>query len=158
MFFSSLLIFLVICLFSSCGSSLKDNNACTNESPYADTSALLRYAGDSIQTTLDSTGLLYQIIDPGSGTHPTLTSTMTVTYVGRLMDNYIFDSLTNTNLNGNVLGGLIFGWRYGLPKIGAGGEIKLLIPSALAWGCTGFNQVPANAPVYFDVKLLSVGN
>jgi FKBP-type peptidyl-prolyl cis-trans isomerase FkpA len=158
MFFSSLFIFFIICLFCSCGSALKDNNACTNESPYADTSALLKYAGDSIKTTMDTTGLLYQIIDSGSGAHPTLASTMTVSYVARLMDNFIFDSLTNSNLGGGTLGGLIFGWRYGMPKIGAGGEIKLLIPSAYAWGCTGYNLVPPNAPVYFDIKLLSVGN
>jgi FKBP-type peptidyl-prolyl cis-trans isomerase FkpA len=43
-----------------------------------------------------------------------------------------------------------------LPKIGVGGRIKMLIPSALAWGCTGYGPVPGNAPVYFDVTLLQV--
>jgi FKBP-type peptidyl-prolyl cis-trans isomerase FkpA len=72
------------------------------------------------------------------------------------MDNKVFDSASNTNLNGAGLYLTIPGWQIGLPKIGVGGHIELFIPSALAWGCTGYGPVPANAPVYFDVKLLQV--
>jgi FKBP-type peptidyl-prolyl cis-trans isomerase FkpA len=48
------------------------------------------------------------------------------------------------------------GWQIGLPKIGVGGHIIMLVPSGFAYGCTGYGPVPANAPLYFDVRLLQV--
>ncbi|MBC7650418.1 MAG: FKBP-type peptidyl-prolyl cis-trans isomerase, partial [Deinococcales bacterium] len=41
-------------------------------------------------------------------------------------------------------------------------RIKLLVPSALAYGCKGAKNaagafiIPENAPVYFDINLISV--
>jgi FKBP-type peptidyl-prolyl cis-trans isomerase FkpA len=150
------LIVSVLFCFFGCGKAVPDNPACTNSSPFSDSSALLKFADDSIKATMDSSGLFYQIIDSGSNVKPVFSSTITVNYVGRLMSGVIFDSASNTNLNGNELYSLIIGWRIGLPKIGVGGRIKLLIPSDYAWGCTGYSNVPGNQPVYFDVTLLSV--
>jgi FKBP-type peptidyl-prolyl cis-trans isomerase FkpA len=142
--------------FFGCGKQAPDNPSCTNTSPYSDSTALLKFADDSIKATMDSSGLFYQIVDSGSSVKPVYSSTITVNYVGRLMSGAIFDSASNTNLNGQGLYNLIIGWRIGMPKIGVGGRIKLLIPSDYAWGCTGYGPVPANSPVYFDVTLLSV--
>jgi FKBP-type peptidyl-prolyl cis-trans isomerase FkpA len=73
------------------------------------------------------------------------------------MSGYIIDSASNSNLNGVGLYGLIPAWQIGLPKIGVGGEIIMLVPSALAYGCAGYPPVvPSNTPLYFDVKLLQV--
>jgi FKBP-type peptidyl-prolyl cis-trans isomerase FkpA len=152
-------VLIIGCLLSffGCGKTVPDNPACTNTSPFSDSTALLKFAADSsIKAVMDSSGLYYQIIDSGSNVKPVSTSTITVNYIGRLMSGAIFDSASNTNLNGQALYNLILGWRLGLPKIGVGGRIKLLIPSDYAWGCTGYGPVPANAPVYFDVKLLAV--
>jgi len=55
------------------------------------------------------------------------------------------------------LNGLIKGWQYGLPKIKSGGCIKLLIPSALGYSCTGYgSSIPPDAPLYYDVYLDSL--
>lgn len=146
----------LISLFG-CGKQVSDNPPCTSRKPFEDSTALLKYAADSSLTvSMDSSGLFYQIIDSGNNVKPVFSSTITVNYIGRLMNGAVFDSASNTNLNGNGLYNLIVGWRIGLPKIGVGGRIKLLIPSGLAWGCTGYGPVPANAPVYFDVTLLQV--
>jgi FKBP-type peptidyl-prolyl cis-trans isomerase FkpA len=143
--------------FFGCGKTAPDNPPCTSRGPFEDSSALLKYAADSsIKVTMDSSGLFYQIIDSGNSTKPVFSSNIWVNYIGRLMNGSVFDSASNTNLNGSGLYNLILGWRLGLPKIGVGGRIKLLIPSAYAWGCTGYGPVPANAPVYFDIKLLQV--
>ena len=147
----------VLVVFLGCGKESPDNPGCTNRSPYADSTALLKYAADSsIKTTWDSTGIYYQILDSGNSNKPVFSSNITVNYVGRLMSGAVFDSASNSNLAGAGLYNLIRGWQITLPKIGVGGHIKMLIPSALAWGCTGYGPVPADAPVYFDVKLLQV--
>jgi FKBP-type peptidyl-prolyl cis-trans isomerase FkpA len=149
------IIFSVI-FYYSCTKSTPDTSGCTPVPVTTDSAALIRFAGDTIPLTWDSSGLYYHIVDSGNSLHPVNSSTITVNYVGRLMDNTIFDSASNTNLQGHGLYDLILGWRFGLPKIGVGGRILLFIPSAFAWGCTGYGPVGPNQPVFFDVKLLAV--
>jgi FKBP-type peptidyl-prolyl cis-trans isomerase FkpA len=145
-----------IVIFFGCNKNLPDVKACTPLPPSADSAVLLKYAYDSsIKVTQDS-GMYYQIIDSGNSNRPVYSSNITVNYVGRLMSGTIFDSATNSNLNGTRLYGLIEGWRIGLPKIGVGGHILLLIPSGYGYGCTGYGPVPGNAPLYFDISLLQV--
>jgi FKBP-type peptidyl-prolyl cis-trans isomerase FkpA len=140
-----------------CGKQTPDIPVCSNKSISADTSALLKYAKDSsIHVSWDSSGLYYQILDSGNSYKPVFSSNITVNYLGRLMSGVIFDSASNTNLNGAGLYRLLNGWQIGLPKIGVGGHIILLIPSANAYGCTGYGPVPPDAPLYFDVRLLQV--
>ncbi len=155
----------VIALISyySCAKSTPNYPSCTNAPVTADSATLIHFANDSIHfypdsipLSYDSSGLYYHIVDSGSSVKPVFSSTVTVSYIAKLMNNQIFDSASNTNLNGTGLYNLILGWRLGLPKIGIGGRIQLFIPSALAWGCTGYGPVPADAPVYFDVTLLGV--
>jgi FKBP-type peptidyl-prolyl cis-trans isomerase FkpA len=147
-----------IIVFFGCNKNLPDTTPCTALSPFADSAALLKYAHDSsIQVVRDSSGMYYQILDSGNSTRPIISSNITVNYVGRLIvSGAIFDSATNSNLNGARVSGLITGWQIGLPKIGVGGHIIMLIPSVYGYGCTGYGPVPGNAPLYFDVRLLQV--
>jgi FKBP-type peptidyl-prolyl cis-trans isomerase FkpA len=156
---SLLFLFVVagMVVFFGCYKNVPDTPACTNKSPFADSSALLKYAQDSsIEVTRDSSGLFYKIIDSGNSTRPVFSSNVTVNYVGRLMSGVIFDSASNSNLNGAGVYKLITGWQIGLPKIGVGGHIIMLVPSGFAYGCTGYGPVPPDAPLYFDVRLLQV--
>ena len=106
----------------------------------------------SINYTTDASGILYEIITPGSTTHPAVTSTITVTYTGLLMNGSQFDAGTITY----VLNQLIPGWQIAVPKIGVGGEIKVLIPSSLGYGSSGSGSIPGNSPLYFNIKLSAV--
>jgi FKBP-type peptidyl-prolyl cis-trans isomerase FkpA len=142
--------------FVSCVKTTDGSTSCQGTDPSQDSSQMIHFAGDSITLTRDSSGLYFQILDSGSGAVPNAYSNLVVTYTARLMDNSIFDSATSSNLGGYPLGVLIPGWQIGLPKIKEGGHIKLLIPSALAWGCQGTTKVPSNAPVYFDIYLIDV--
>jgi FKBP-type peptidyl-prolyl cis-trans isomerase FkpA len=159
------IIFAVLCMISvayfiSCVKTNSGSNytSCTGVDVAGDSSALLKYAGDSIHVTKDSSGLYFQILDSGAGVSASANSGLLVSYKGRLLDNNVFDSTaSSSNLRGLTLNQLIPGWQIGLPKIKKGGHIKLLIPSALAWGCQGSgNSIPPNAPVYFDIYLLDV--
>jgi len=107
---------------------------------------------NSINYTTDETGILYEIITPGSSSRPTINNTITVTYTGLLMNGKQFDAGTITY----PLNRLIPGWAIAVPKIGVGGEIKVLIPSSLAYGPTGSGSIPGNSPLYFNIKLSAV--
>ena len=101
----------------------------------------------------DSSGLYFQIENPGTGSAPNLQSNVTVTYTGKLLNGTVFDSESNLSV---VLGNTITGWQIGLPKIKAGGSILLLIPSGLAYGPNASGAVPPNSVLVFDIKLISV--
>ena len=155
---------IVVFSFISCmkNTPVSSTPPCTSKPVTADSATLIKFAGDSIPLTADTTGLYYHIIDSGNSTKPVSTSQLNVTYTAKLMDNFTFDSATNSYLNGATLSQLIAGWQIGLPKIGVGGHIQLFIPSALAWGCNGIVSqsglvtVPPDEPVFFDVQLLGV--
>jgi FKBP-type peptidyl-prolyl cis-trans isomerase FkpA len=155
---------IIVFSFVSCmkNTPVSTTPPCTSKPVSADSATLIKFAGDSIPLTADSTGLYYHIIDSGNAVKPVLTSGLNVTYTAKLMDNFTFDSATNSYLSGATLSQLIAGWQIGLPKIGVGGHIQLFIPSALAWGCNGIVSssglvtVPADEPVFFDIQLLGV--
>ena len=131
---------------------------CTPVPVWHDSTDLLKFAADNhITPVKDSSGLYYEIVSFGSGPGPLPTSAIYVTYVGKLLDGTTFDSVGNSTTTGWILNTLIEGWQIGLPKIYSGGRIKLLVPSALAYKCAGSGdgKVPRDAPVYFDVTLVS---
>jgi FKBP-type peptidyl-prolyl cis-trans isomerase FkpA len=107
----------------------------------------------------DSTGVYYSIINPGTGTDVvTTSSTIKVAYTGKLFDGKVFDSAKSTSPLESPLYGLISGWQNTIPKIKAGGKIRLLIPSYLGYRSSAQGAIPANAPLDFDIDLISVKN
>ncbi|HXB45295.1 MAG TPA: FKBP-type peptidyl-prolyl cis-trans isomerase [Puia sp.] len=151
------LAILGICIyFISCNKNTSPGYfSCTGIAAANDSSQLLAFAkAYGITPIADTSWLYYQIINQGTGAFPIGSSKITVNYVGKFMNGDNFDSTTTPATF--QLDSLITGWQYGLPKIKAGGRIKLLLPSALAFGCTGNGQIPPNSPLYFDVTLISV--
>lgn len=152
-------VFLVISIacYFGCTKGAPQTPACTNALPYTDSAALLTFAGDSIHTTFDSSGIFYQILDSGTNHKPTGGSLCSVSYIGKLMNNIIFDSATSSPLGGYSVNQLLPVWQFALPKIGVGGRIRVLLPSAYGYGCNGYgNVIPPNAPLYYDITLLGV--
>jgi len=124
-----------------------------SKSSASETDQMISYAKkNNITYVSDPSGVLYQIITAGNVNKPKLTSTITVTYTGKLMNDKTFDSGTITY----PLNNLIPGWQVALPLIGEGGQIKILIPSSLGYGSSGSGSIPGNSPLYFDVSLLKV--
>lgn len=132
---------------------------CTDKTVESEAPAMSKFAADSsIATQTDASGMLYQIIDAGTGATPTTTSTVTAKYVGRFLDGRGFDSSYLRDPQGTTfaLNQVIRGWQVGIPKIKEGGKIKLIIPSSLAYGCNPYYGPMANQPLYFYVELVSV--
>ena len=139
-------------LFTACG---KTDAPCVPATVASEKAAMVAYcAANSITYTEHASGILYEILSPGLGTQPTLTSTVSTVYTGKLLNNTQFDA--SANPVSFLLNGVIEGWKIGIPLLKKGGRIKMVIPSSLAYGCTGSGSIPPNSPLYFEVTLTDV--
>lgn len=131
------------------------DKGCQEKTVQSEEGAILAYAAsNSITATKHSSGLYYQILNPGSGPTPSASSTLSVEYTGKRLNGTIFDQqLTPISL---PLRDVIAGWQLGLPLIQKGGTIKLIIPSSLAYGCAGRSSIEPYAILYFEIELVDV--
>lgn len=133
------------------------NETCNPTSVASDAPAIQAYASQNgIAATNHPSGLYYAVLDPGTGDAPTANSNIFIRYTGRLLNGTIFDQKQDETQTGWPLSGLIEGWKIGLPLIKEGGRIRLLIPSALAYGCMNYGAIPANSILDFDIELVDV--
>ena len=152
---NGILAILVSFLLITSGSCIKDE-VCDDKSIDSERPAITAYAtANSINATAHSSGVYYEILAAGSGATPNSNSNVTVKYIGKRLDGTIFDDKTTTPVTFR-LGDVILGWQSGLPLIQKGGRIKLIIPSSLGYGCTGFGAVPSNTILFFDIELIDV--
>jgi len=147
---------IVVLIFLVVNSCSKKDTGCMPVPVGNEKAQLINYANSSnISYTEHTSGLLYQILDPGTGASPTASSTVSVVYTGKHFDNTIFDATANPITF--PLSGVIDGWKIGVPLIKKGGHIKLVIPSALAYSCSGnLPAIQPNEPLYFDITLTDV--
>lgn len=151
-----ILLMLSVCSLLFSGSGCIKDDGCQNKTVQSEQAAILAYAtANSITATAHSSGLYYQITNPGSGPTPSLTSRVSVRYTGKLLDGTVFDAQTGTPVT-FTLGGVINGWQLGLQLLQEGGTIKLIVPSSLAYGCGGQGTIPGNAILYFEIQLVDV--
>ena len=141
-------------ILNSCNKS--EVSGCQPASIASEKNQMVAYcAANNINYTEDVSGLLYEIIAPGTGVAPSISSTISAVYTGKLFTGTVFDATANPITF--PLSGVIDGWKIGIPLIKKGGRIKLVIPSALAYSCTGSgSSIPPNTPLFFDVTLTDV--
>lgn len=96
----------------------------------------------------DVSGIRYNVSTPGTGTDIIGEfSSLVVNYTGRYLDGTVFDSGTGVTFR---LDQLIKGWQVILPgRITAGGKIRIIIPSHLAYDAR---------PLDFDIEVTTVTN
>ncbi|MES2061573.1 MAG: FKBP-type peptidyl-prolyl cis-trans isomerase [Bacteroidota bacterium] len=122
----------------------------------ADDDAIVAYlaAHTTITATKDATsGLYYQVLEPGTGAAITANSTLVVNYASKNIKDVQIEANDNVSFK---LSTLIPGWQIGLPKIKNGGKILLIIPSGLAYGPYGNGTIPPNAVIIFTITVKSV--
>lgn len=135
----------------------KEKSGCVQKSPAEEKQAMVDFCtSNGIAYTEHSSGILYQIIQPGSTKTPNLDSRVFIFYTGKLLNGTTFDAQSDPSRTGWQLRSLIEGWQIGLPLIQKGGRIKLVIPSSLAYGCTGGGSIGPNSPLFFDITLTEV--
>jgi FKBP-type peptidyl-prolyl cis-trans isomerase len=105
-------------------------------------------------------GLQYEIISEGDGPKPAVTDTVRVHYEGALTNGTVFDSSYSRGEPVEFpLNGVIPGWTEGLQLMNVGSKYRLVIPSNLGYGTSGYGQqIPPFSTLIFEVELLGIEN
>lgn len=98
----------------------------------------------------------------GTGATAVVGDKIQVTYVGTLPNGTIFDQSANDNSGKPITltlasGKVIAGWVEGIAGMRVGGTRELVIPAALAYGCSATGKIPANSTLIFTVQLDAIG-
>ena len=145
-----LLLLIPIAIFSC----KKDTTVSAEEQAKIDKAIILKYISDnSLVADSTASGLYYVISNPGDTIYPNSNSYVLVYYKGYLTNGVSFDQTEPGKPINLFLNSVIKGWTEGIPKIGKGGKIKLLIPSALGYGSNESTSIPANSVLIFDIEL-----
>ena len=125
-----------------------------------DDSTLSEIAKEEGIKKLGDTGILYKVLNEGSGAQPTAADSVVVHYHGTLLDGKVFDSsvLRKKPITVFTGGGVIQGWLDVLPKMQEGDKWKVYIPTDLAYG-EGPRPGGAIKPgmsLIFEIELLEV--
>ncbi len=135
----------------------KNDSGCSPVSPASEAGQMAAFCiAQGIMYTVDTNGIYYQIINQGAGSTPNLNSTVTVTYTTSTLDGTLIEDKSTTPVT-VPLNQFIEGWRIAIPYLQKGGHMKMVVPSSLAYGCTGIpGTIPPNTPLYFDIVLVNV--
>ena len=102
-------------------------------------------------------GLQYKVLTDGAGDSPKLEDIVTVNYRGTLIDGTEFDSSYKRGQPAKFrVNGVPPGWTEALQKMKPGSKWQLFIPSNLAYGETGNQNIAPNATLLVDMELISV--
>jgi len=110
----------------------------------------------------DSTATkIYYIIDKtkvGTGPNVKTGNTVTVKYTGTFMDGSIFDSSDSyTYVHKPTTGSrMIPGWEEGIELLNKGAKATFLVPSALAYGPSGYYTIPPYSPLFFIIEVVDI--
>ena len=118
------------------------------------------YINENNLTGFSSTekGLYYKIMEAGNTTFPANGDTLSVEYIGELLDGSEFDR-SNTDQPFEFIlgqGQVIEGWEIGLSKIDEGGSGILIIPSGLGYASANTSSIPENSVLIFRIDLINI--
>ena len=113
---------------------------------------------NNMDTVMTSSGLIYQIDEPGGEDKPTVDSEIVVYYRGYLVDGRVFDQSTDGFPLGSTRtirpSGLIEAWKEGIPKLGRGGRMWMVVKPSLGYGVNGSQSIPGNSNLVFELELV----
>jgi FKBP-type peptidyl-prolyl cis-trans isomerase FkpA/FKBP-type peptidyl-prolyl cis-trans isomerase FklB len=102
-------------------------------------------------------GIQYIVLTPGTGASPTDSSTISMHYVGTLLDGTEFDNSRKHNPPEPLkftTGRVIKGWAELVKLMKPGEKIKAWIPADLAYGDRRQNKIPPGSLLVFEMELV----
>lgn len=108
--------------------------------------------------TVTESGLQYEVMKAGDGSKPKATDTVSVHYVGTLLDGTEFDSSVKRGKPATFpLNRVIPGWTEGVQLMNKGSKYRFVIPSDLAYGARGAgSNIGPDETLIFEVELLDI--
>ncbi|SFI06487.1 family 16 glycoside hydrolase [Planctomicrobium piriforme] len=109
-------------------------------------------------TVRTPSGLQYVDLASGDGDVASDAATVTVHYVGQLIDGKRFTDTRDVGAPVTVaLANVIPGWQEGIQGMKVGGRRRLIVPPALGYGPQGVaNLIPPDSTLVFEVELCGV--
>ncbi len=102
-------------------------------------------------------GLQYEVLKKGNGKEVRPESIVVINYKAKLTDGTVFDDTYKRKAPAHLsMINVIDGLKEGLMLMKEGAKYRLTIPSKLAYGEEGLNNIPPNSAVIFEVELLKV--
>jgi FKBP-type peptidyl-prolyl cis-trans isomerase len=106
---------------------------------------------------ITQSGLQYEVIREGTGAKPTIDDSVLVHYEGTFTNGIVFDSSYSRGEPIELpLFGVISGWTEALQLMGVGSIYRLIVPSNLAYGPQGWQQIPPYSTLLFEIELLDI--
>jgi len=127
--------------------------------PQYDDFTIIKYLEKNAMTGFSKTssGIYYKIGQQGTASPITIDSTVVANYTGKLLNGTIFDRAVAGSEATFKLTSVIKGWQQAIPLINQGGNIRMIIPSALAYGLEGSSpSIPAFSCLDFEVNVTDV--
>ena len=110
---------------------------------------------DLRQFTKHNAGVYTHDVIRGNGTVAAEGRKVTFRYAAFLPDGTPVET-QRTPVEAEIGEGMIRGLRFGISGMRAGGQRRLIVPPALAYGRAQYGKVPPNSTLVFDVELISV--
>jgi len=146
----------VLCAFFTLTACSNDSDEPSSTISSNDQFLIDNSAKDNVAVT--ESGLQYEVLRESSGPMPTANSTITVDYVGELIDGTEFDSSYARGEPSTFnLSEVIPGWIEGLQLMNVGSQFRFVIPADLAYGNRGAGTAIApDSILIFEVDLLEI--
>jgi FKBP-type peptidyl-prolyl cis-trans isomerase FkpA len=107
--------------------------------------------------TLKESGLYYMETQAGTGALAEKHDTAYVIYTGKFLNGSVFDSNTGAGKDSLIFpvdeGYMILGFDEAITYMNQGAKAKVLVPSKLGYGPTGYYFIPGWTPLYYEVHL-----
>jgi FKBP-type peptidyl-prolyl cis-trans isomerase FklB len=103
-------------------------------------------------------GVLYEVLNAGSGPSPTAKDKVKIHYHGTLADGTVFDSSVNRGVPYDQLtaGEFVPGFSAALQAMKVGDKWRIIIPSDMAYGIQGPPGLGPNRTLIFELELLDI--
>lgn len=110
---------------------------------------------EGIRTTAQ--GVLYEVLQSGSGNKATIRSIVSVYYKGMLIDGSVFDDNTRQGYpDAFRLADLITGWQIALTQMCPGDKWRIYVPSEVGYGAMSVAGIPKHSTLIFEIELVGV--
>lgn len=145
-----LLIVMLVAGLSAC-QKIETNTLVKDQATIDDQKIQDYIKANHITVTKDAnTGVYYNIITEGTNPKPTALSTVKVTYTYKYLNGLEIGTVNGVQTKVN---GFVAGLQFGIPQIGTGGRILLIVPSGQAYGTGEQNGIAANSVIVYTLDL-----